>query len=130
MYVKKQSMVGLKPVSLQHLAPKFVLPVNIAMLQIYVMMVSLNLIMLSIHAKYSVICAVISDCSTVTGLASCKELTAGLPLTCQSTITCLSTTPCSDEEYCTETDTCVTAGMLKISVIKSDLLHSLLHNKC
>ena len=55
-------------------------------------------------------CAVTSDCSTVTGFTSCKELTSGGPLTCQTPSTCLATSSCSDEEYCSSTDLCLAAG--------------------
>ena len=57
-----------------------------------------------------VLCSVTSDCSTVSGLTSCKELITGNPLTCQAPSSCLATTDCSKEEYCTADNICLGAG--------------------
>ena len=67
---------------------------------------------------FSVICAVTSDCSTVTGFTSCKELTIGGPLTCQATSSCLATAACSSGEYCTFGNICSTRGVQEIWVLK------------
>ena len=53
-----------------------------------------------------------SDCSTVFGFTSCKELTIDGPLTCQATATCLATNGCFNGEYCTSSDSCLAAGWL------------------
>ena len=47
-----------------------------------------------------------SDCSTVFGHNSCKELIAGGILTCQQPSTCLSSSYCSLSEYCSSLNTC------------------------
>ena len=77
----------------------------------------------------SVICSVTSDCSTVTGLTSCKELITGGPLTCQSTSTCLAVPSCSHGEYCSSLNVCYGTGKVyrnkicSISLFHSSLLY-------
>ena len=84
------------------------------------------------HAIILVICFVTSDCATVTGYTSCKELTVGGPLTCQAPSTCLSTMPCLDGEYCTSDDICLSPGLAYIYlVLRYDIAYylSVLHYK-
>ena len=55
-----------------------------------------------------VVCAIISDCATVPGLISCKEITEGGPGLCSHADTCLA--DCAEEEYCGMDDTCYQPG--------------------
>ena len=60
---------------------------------------------------HAVLCGVVSDCSTVPGLAVCKEEVSGGSRTCQSSATCSA---CTDGEYCTQDDICQAAGAIAI----------------
>jgi len=53
-----------------------------------------------------VVCSVTSDCSTVVGFTSCKELILGGSLTCQVTASCGTSSFCSDGSYCTAANAC------------------------
>ena len=57
-------------------------------------------------------CSVTSDCSTVVGFTSCKELISGGSLTCQVTASCGTSSFCSDGSYCTAANACFALGIL------------------
>ena len=110
-FANRQLMGEQKLANRQQLVPKIVLQENSVILRMFVNMVCLIFFTLKTkHIIVLVFCSVTSDCSTVTGLTSCKELIAGNPLTCQAPSSCLATTDCSKEEYCTADNICLGAG--------------------
>ena len=72
-----------------------------------------------------------SDCSTVTGAASCKELITGGPLTCQPADTCLASTQCTQTQYCSADNICLDTGNIVPQYHDADLLYcSCMHYQC
>ena len=103
-------MAGLKLVRLQHLALKYALQRSIVEHQMFVNMESFKSIQESTYilVVILVLCAVMSDCFTVTGFTTCKELATTGPPTCQPVSACQSS--CSDGDYCSSDDICKKTG--------------------